>query len=142
MNFHLTFSINPLSPSIRYSDKILLMGSCFAEEMGTLLDQHKLHVTQNPHGILYNPLSITNALHSYLDGKLYTEADLFQHDDWWHSWDHHSRFSAYAPAQALEKINEWIFDNPGPAGMQAYGFVRALSREGLTERATGDDDNR
>lgn len=45
-------------------------------------------------------------------------------------------------ANALEKINEWIFDNPGPAGMQAYGFVRALSREGLTERATGDDDNR
>jgi hypothetical protein len=45
-------------------------------------------------------------------------------------------------ANALEKINEWIFDNPGPAGMQAYGFVRALAREGLTERATGDDDNR
>lgn len=105
MNFHLTFSINPLSPSIRYSDKILLMGSCFAEEMGALLDQHKLQVTQNPHGILYNPLSITNALHSYLDGKLYTEADLFQHDDWWHSWEHHSRFSAYAPGAALEKIN-------------------------------------
>lgn len=45
-------------------------------------------------------------------------------------------------ANALEKINEWIFDNPGPAGMQAYGFVRALSREGLTERTSGDDDNR
>jgi hypothetical protein len=45
-------------------------------------------------------------------------------------------------AKALEKINEWIFDNPGPAGMQAYGFVRALSREGLTERAAGDDDAR
>ncbi|BCP37613.1 hypothetical protein MINTMi198_29830 [Mycobacterium intracellulare M.i.198] len=45
-------------------------------------------------------------------------------------------------ANALEKINEWIFDNPGPAGMQAYGFVRALSREGLTDRAAGDDDVR
>ncbi|MCA2241608.1 MULTISPECIES: hypothetical protein [Mycobacterium] len=45
-------------------------------------------------------------------------------------------------ANALEKINAWIFDNPGPAGMQAYGFVRALSREGLTDRAAGDDDVR
>ncbi|ORA15467.1 hypothetical protein [Mycobacterium arosiense] len=45
-------------------------------------------------------------------------------------------------ANALEKINRWIFDNPGPAGMQAYGFVRALAREGLTERTTGDEDNR
>ncbi|MEB4211541.1 hypothetical protein [Mycobacterium sp. 94-17] len=45
-------------------------------------------------------------------------------------------------ANALEKINEWIVDHPGPAGMQAYGFVRALSREGLRERAIGDDENR
>ena len=34
-------------------------------------------------------------------------------------------------AKALGKINEWIVKNPGRAGMQAYGFVRALSREGL-----------
>jgi len=45
-------------------------------------------------------------------------------------------------AKALGKINEWIIENPGPGGMQAFGFVRALSREGLTERTTGDDDQR
>jgi hypothetical protein len=44
-------------------------------------------------------------------------------------------------AKALGKINEWILENPGPAGMQAFGFVRALSREGLRERATGDDEH-
>jgi hypothetical protein len=42
-------------------------------------------------------------------------------------------------ANALGKINDWIVKNPGPAGMQAYGFVRALSREGLSERKTGDE---
>jgi hypothetical protein len=42
-------------------------------------------------------------------------------------------------ARALGKINDWIVKNPGPAGMQAYGFVRALSREGLSERKTGDE---
>ncbi|HEY3994863.1 MAG TPA: hypothetical protein VGM40_02775 [Mycobacterium sp.] len=45
-------------------------------------------------------------------------------------------------AKALGKINEWIIENPGPGGMQAFGFVRALSREGLTERTPGDDDLR
>jgi hypothetical protein len=35
-------------------------------------------------------------------------------------------------ASALGRINDWIVKNPGPAGMLAYGFVRALSREGLT----------
>jgi hypothetical protein len=45
-------------------------------------------------------------------------------------------------ANALGKINHWITENPGPAGMQAFGFVRALSREGLTERSSGDDERR
>jgi hypothetical protein len=44
-------------------------------------------------------------------------------------------------ASALGKINDWIVRNPGPAGMQAYGFVRALSREGLSEK-TGDEECR
>jgi len=45
-------------------------------------------------------------------------------------------------ARALRKINDWIIKNPGSAGMQAYGFVRALSREGLSERKTGDEECR
>lgn len=45
-------------------------------------------------------------------------------------------------AEALDKINDWIAKNPGSAGMQAYGFVRALSREGLSERKAGDEECR
>lgn len=45
-------------------------------------------------------------------------------------------------ARALEKINAWIVRNPGAAGMQAYGFVTALSREGLSERKAGDEECR
>ncbi|MCV7103656.1 hypothetical protein H7I01_25635 [Mycobacterium palustre] len=45
-------------------------------------------------------------------------------------------------AKALTNINDWIVKNPGPEGMQAYGFVRALSREGLSERKTGDEERR
>jgi hypothetical protein len=42
-------------------------------------------------------------------------------------------------ANALAKINEWIAKNPGRAGMHAFGFLRALSREGL-ERVTDDEE--
>ena len=41
--------------------------------------------------------------------------------------------------KALEKTNEWIAHNPGKAGMHAFGFVRALSREGL-ERISDDEE--
>lgn len=45
-------------------------------------------------------------------------------------------------AAALGNINEWIVKNPGKAGIHAYGFLRALSREGLSERRTGDEERR
>ncbi len=45
-------------------------------------------------------------------------------------------------AKALGKINQWIVENPGKSGIQAYGFVRALSREVVGERVTDDDEHR
>lgn len=105
MQFHLSFPVTPLSTAIQYQQELLLMGSCFAEEIGEKLHEHRFNTLINPHGILYNPLSITKALTSYLDAKVYTKEDLFQHNDSWNSWDHHSRFSGLTPEAALENIN-------------------------------------
>ncbi|RBL89407.1 GSCFA domain-containing protein [Chitinophaga flava] len=105
MQFHLSFPVDTIEPGIHYSDKILLMGSCFAEEIGAKLHEHRFNTLINPHGILFNPLSLTRAITSYLDGKIYTKDDLFQHQDTWHSWDHHSRFSGLTPEATLEQIN-------------------------------------
>jgi hypothetical protein len=105
-NFRLTFPVSPLAVPVQYSDKILMVGSCFAEEIGERLQQYHFDALVNPHGILYNPISITQALHTYLDGKQYTADDLFSHGDLWHSWDHHSRFSGMQPEQVLAGINK------------------------------------
>jgi hypothetical protein len=45
-------------------------------------------------------------------------------------------------AKALGNITDWITRNPGPGGMHAFGFVRALSREGLSERKAGGEERR
>ncbi|SKD10352.1 GSCFA family protein [Chitinophaga ginsengisegetis] len=105
MQFHLSFPVAPLSAAIQYDHELLLMGSCFAEEIGEKLQEHRFNTVVNPHGILYNPLSITKALTSYLDGKVYTPGDLFQHNDLWNSWDHHSRFSGLTPEATLDNIS-------------------------------------
>lgn len=104
-NFRLTFPVDPIATPLEYADQLLLMGSCFAEEIGTRLQQHHFDVQVNPHGILYNPLNIAEAIQRYLDGKQYVAGELFQHGDLWHSWDHHSRFSALEPEEALLKMN-------------------------------------
>ncbi|GAA4308284.1 GSCFA domain-containing protein [Compostibacter hankyongensis] len=105
MDFRLTFPVAPLLPPLSYRHKLLLSGSCFTEEIGHLLTRYKFDVILNPHGILYNPISILTGLQACLSGRRYTQQDLFRHEGLWHSWDHHGVFSGPDPAQCLEQIN-------------------------------------
>lgn len=106
MEFILPFHIASSEYKISYTDKIFLIGSCFSEEMGERLAHSKFNVLQNPHGILYDPLSISYALNSYTENKEYYETDLFSDDDVWHSWRHHSVFSGTDKSTVLQKINQ------------------------------------
>ncbi len=105
MDFHIEFTPKQIIPGIRHDEKILLIGSCFTEQMGNKLIDHKFDVLQNPNGILFNPVSIANAIDSYAATKKYTEDDLFYHNELWSSWQHHSRFSGIEKTMVLEKIN-------------------------------------
>ncbi len=105
MQLHLNLDIPKLAQPINYRDKILLIGSCFTEHMSERLGMHKFKVLSNPHGILFNPLSVAYSLESYLDMKKYEETDLFQLNELWNSWDHHTRFSHIEKTAALEGIN-------------------------------------
>ena len=91
---------------ITYRDKILLMGSCFTGHIGNALEELKFSVLQNPNGILFDPVSVCRSLISYIQNKQYTEADLFQLNEVWHSWQHHSRFSNTDKLECLKIINE------------------------------------
>ncbi|MBR2456025.1 MAG: GSCFA domain-containing protein [Bacteroidaceae bacterium] len=93
------------SEEIKYSDHVLLMGSCFAENVGGLLLENKFSCDVNPFGILYNPLSIAKALRQMLDGKVYTMDDLFESGGQWHSWMHHSSFSSADADECLNRVN-------------------------------------
>ncbi len=83
----------------------MLFGSCFAENIGNLLLANKFRCDVNPFGILYNPLSIVEALWQILSHQTYTEEDLFYAGGCWHSWMHHSVFSASTAASCLSSIN-------------------------------------
>jgi hypothetical protein len=106
MQLSLTLDIPPLPAPIRHTDKLLLVGSCFTEHISDRLQQHKFTVVQNPHGILFNPLSVASSLNSYVAGKQYAASDLFCLNELWNSWDHHTRFSHTDQLQALAGINE------------------------------------
>jgi len=105
MQLTLDINIPALPKRITYTDQLFLIGSCFSEHMYEKLAHHKFQVLSNPHGILFNPLSVAQSLDSYIDGKMYTAGDLFLLNELWNSWDHHTRFSDVSQEEALRKIN-------------------------------------
>ena len=106
MQFQLPIDMRSLPQPITYRDKLLLVGSCFTEHIGNALEELKFSVLQNPNGILFGPDAVCKSLISYTINKKYLEADLFQLNEVWHSWDHHSRFSNMNRAEAVRVINE------------------------------------
>lgn len=106
MEFFLPFHIKPFPFKISYSDKILFIGSCFSEEIGNKMHELKFDVLQNPNGILYDPVSITDALFSYIEKETFREEDLFELNGLWHSWKHHSAFSGIDKIKVLATINK------------------------------------
>ncbi len=100
---------------IHHQDKMMLLGSCFAENIGRRLVENKFQCDVNPFGILYNPYSIIEALDEMMEGREYTREDLFEAGGMWHSWMHHGSFSAPTAEECLANINarlkkahEWL----------------------------------
>ena len=96
----------PASPwKIGYEDKILLVGSCFSDEIGEQMAQRYLHVTSNPFGTLYNPLSIAQAIN--LPSSI-SNLQLVEHDGLWHSMAHHGSFSRADKDEAEKTVRASI----------------------------------
>lgn len=106
MNFRSEFTPKPFSVKMKHTDKLLLVGSCFTEQIGKKLAAHKFEVLENPNGILFNPMSIAKAVISYASGKIYEENELFYYNELWASRQHHTQFSNIEKEETLKNINE------------------------------------
>ena len=58
-----------------YDDRILVVGSCFADNIGTKLKNAAFDVCVNPFGTLYNPVSICNSLQRLASGIPFGPSD-------------------------------------------------------------------
>lgn len=105
MKLMLDIDVKEPAQKISYGDKIFLAGSCFTEHIGGRLASNKFSIVQNPHGILFDPLSVCESLQSYIKPTIYTANDLVYFNELYQSWHHHSSFSGLQPAAVLEHIN-------------------------------------
>jgi lysophospholipase L1-like esterase len=97
--FQLRFDIPESSKKIQLSDKIISLGSCFAEHVGTKLSAHKFETLSNPFGTLFHPLAIFNALSANLP-----ENEIIKNQDVYYHWAAHGEISALDRSTLLETI--------------------------------------
>ena len=98
MKLQTTIEIRPSEWKIGYEDRILMLGSCFSDEIGRQMEERKMAVTCNPFGTLYNPLSIAQAIQK-------TELPaLIEYDGLWHSMAHHGAFSRATKEEAEKAV--------------------------------------
>lgn len=94
--------------SLDYHSRLVLVGSCFAENIGKKLAEARLSVECNPCGIVYNPESVAQVLRRLIERREVTADELVWHDGKWISWGHHGSYSASGREACLAKMNAGI----------------------------------
>lgn len=108
MNFTTKIPIQKSNLSIDYASKIVLLGSCFAENMGEKFEYFKFQTAINPFGIIFNPVSLSRIIERSVQKNYFTENDIFFHNELWHCFDVHSELSNSDKDAFLESLNDLI----------------------------------
>lgn len=124
MTFRTVIKIPPGEPKIAPDSAILLLGSCFVENIGKKLEYHKFRTLQNPFGILFHPTAIATFLSHVSSLKRFSEADIFPYNERWHSFDAHSALSSPDKMELLQKLNSAV--------QQTHEFLQKASHVVIT----------
>ena len=98
----------PCKVGISYEDKIMMLGSCFTDNIGRQLVDYGFDVCVNPFGTLYNPVSILRSVERLISGTPFTAEDCVQigaGDTRWCSFSHHTSFARASREEFLEHAN-------------------------------------
>ena len=104
MKLYTSVEITPSARKIGYGDKILLLGSCFADNIGAKLNEHYFQATINPLGTLYNPASIALSLTDTCFPI--TDSQIIYHNGLWHSMLHHGSFSSVDKVEMMARCQQ------------------------------------
>ncbi|MGM9792330.1 MAG: GSCFA domain-containing protein [Candidatus Cryptobacteroides sp.] len=100
--------IPDFSRKLSLEDKVMVLGSCFADSMGERLLRHGYKAMINPFGTLYNPLSIEEAVRRLDSGDLFGPEDCVEMGAGAGlvcSFSHHTSFARKTAGEFLENAN-------------------------------------
>ncbi|MCQ2175041.1 MAG: GSCFA domain-containing protein [Bacteroidales bacterium] len=97
------------SVRIGLNDKVLVVGSCFADEVGSRIVRAGFDACVNPFGTLYNPVSILNSLVRLDENRRFTDTDCVEMGAGAGlicSFSHHTSFAKKSASDFLLHANE------------------------------------
>ena len=112
---------------ISYDDSIMMLGSCFSDNIGKQLADFGFNVCVNPFGTLYNPASILNSVRRLIDCCLFTAEDCVEigaGDGRICSFSHHTSFA--------RPDSEAFIQNANSSLAEASAFFRKCSKVVIT----------
>src|SRR6187431_1674019 len=110
MRFTTKIGIPQNSNPISYNSKIVSLGSCFAENMGDKFQYFKFQIATNPFGIIFNAVSIERIIDRVVNEVLFTENDIFFHNERWHCFEVHSDLSQSDAGELLANLNQILVE--------------------------------
>lgn len=111
MKLQTPVDITPLEKRFTYRDSMLMIGSCFAQEIGQRMENRYFDVKVNPFGVLFNPVSIADCLgllegygiNSY--GCSFIPEDVIETQGGFCSFHHHGSFCRPTADEFLDNAN-------------------------------------
>ncbi|MBP3737846.1 MAG: GSCFA domain-containing protein [Muribaculaceae bacterium] len=108
MEFRTTLRMGENQGLLHHSDRVVMMGSCFSDNIGAKMRHAMMQVTVNPFGTLYNPLSIASGISRLVTGTPIAGNTLFAQNGVWNSYAFHSRYSLADKQSTLDRMNDQI----------------------------------
>ncbi|MEO1030180.1 MAG: GSCFA domain-containing protein [Bacteroidota bacterium] len=111
MNLQTQIPLNPQKLNqLDYSSKVVLLGSCFSENMGAKFEYYKFQTAINPFGILFHPLAIERLVTRAINSDYYLGDELIFHNEQWSCLDAHSTLNRVALDDLINILNGQLDD--------------------------------
>ena len=94
--------------AITHDSAIMMLGSCFSDNMAEQLSRRLFNVKANPFGTLFNPASISQTLQRIASRKHFCENEIFKSGNLYRSYDCHSSLCEISADNMLDILNQEI----------------------------------
>lgn len=94
---------------ISFDDRIMVLGSCFADNIGRIMASSGFNVLVNPFGTIYNPISLLNSMERLESGMPFRKEDCIEMGAGAGlicSFNHHTSFARPTEESFLDNANE------------------------------------